>query len=77
MATVRFQVVRDQGDWIVKYCDKRIGPFDTQEHAISAAIESAQESGCLSHESQVMVEGEDGQFRIVWTYGQDSCPPEG
>jgi hypothetical protein len=69
MPTDRFCVMLDEGRWSIEYCDRRIGPYSSRQDAINAAIEGAQSSGCLGHETEVLVEGEDGRFRTVWIYG--------
>jgi len=73
--SVNFYVVLDRGAWKIKYGRRVIGPFASRDHAITAAVDAAHESGCLSHASQVLVQGEDGQFHSLWTYGQDPYPP--
>lgn len=77
MNAVRFYVVCEQGGWKIKYCTHEIGPFAAQELAVNAAIEAAHESGCHGHETQVVLLGEKGSFRIVWTYGDAPCGPSG
>ena len=72
MPTYRFLIVFEQGEWGIKYCDRMIGPFSSQQDSISAAIEAARDSGCLGHETEVLVRDEDGSLRAIWTYGEDS-----
>jgi hypothetical protein len=72
MPTDHFYVLIDQGQWSIRYCDRRIGPFSSRQDSINAAIEAARSSGCVGHETEVLVQGEDGSFRAVWTYGKES-----
>jgi hypothetical protein len=66
-----FYVLFDGGQWSIKYCDRWIGPFASQQDSVNAAIEAARGSGCIGHETEVLVQSEDGSFRAVWTYGQE------
>lgn len=71
MPTNRFYVLFDQGQWRIKFGDRKIGPFPSRQDAINAAIEAAQGSGCIGHETEVLVEDEDGSFPVIWSYGQE------
>ena len=70
MPTHSFYVVFDRGQWSIKYVDRKIGPFPSRQDAINAAIEAAHGSGYIGHETEVVVESEDGSFQTIWTYGQ-------
>jgi len=63
LRSVRFYILLGQGEWKIKYGHRVIGPFASQEHAITAAVDAAHESGCPSHASQVLVQEEGGHFR--------------
>ena len=73
-ARVRYFVVKHEGQWKIKLHDKHYGPYGTQRTAIRAAVDAAHEAGS---DAQVLVQGEDNQFRVEWTYGHDPYPPPG
>jgi len=75
LSRASFYVVLDCGKWKIKYGHRVIGPYASREHAITAAVDAAQESACLSHASLVRVQDEDGRLRTLWTYGKDPYPP--
>jgi hypothetical protein len=50
-----------------------ISRHQTQRAAIRFAVDEAY----ANPPSQVLVQGEDGQFRTEWTYGKDPYPPPG
>lgn len=77
MARVRYYVVLHEGQWKVKHDDKHYGPYNTQKAAIRAAVDAAHTSGKNGHDAQVLVQGENNQFRTEWTYGHDPYPPPG
>ncbi|MGV2495064.1 DUF2188 domain-containing protein [Pelagerythrobacter aerophilus] len=74
MARAQYFVVLHQGQWKISFNQKHYGPYDTQRDAIRAAVDAANES---KGNSQVLVQGENNQFRTEWTYGQDPYPPPG
>lgn len=77
MARAVYYVVHKQGAWQIKFSDKYYGPFSTQNAAIRLAVDTAQKSGRDGHDAQVLVQGENSQFRTEWTYGRDPYPPPG
>jgi len=78
MARAVYYVVLQAGQWKVKVGDKHYGPYQTQRNAIRAAVEAANKVGQTDPEgAQVVVQGENNQFRIEWTYGNDPYPPKG
>lgn len=70
MPTDRFYVLFDDGQWSIKYCDRRIGPYSSKQDAIDVAVEAASSSGCTGHETEVLVQDADDSFRTVWSYGR-------
>jgi hypothetical protein len=72
MPTDHFYVLIDQGQWCIRYCDRKIGPFPSRQDSINAAIEAARSSGCLGNETEVLIQTEDGSFRTAWTYGDEA-----
>ena len=67
MARIQFFVTLFQGQWHVSHGGNRYGPYRTQADAIAAARASAR----ATPNSQVLVQGENNQFRTEWTYGDD------
>ena len=77
MARTQYIVVFVGGEWKIRHEGKYYGPYDTQREAIRASVEAAQESGKNGHDAQVLIQGENNQFRTEWTYGHDPYPPPG
>ncbi|MEP0323505.1 DUF2188 domain-containing protein [Bauldia litoralis] len=74
MARNQYFVVKHQGEWKIKHNGEHHGPYTTQKAAIRAAVDAAHKS---EGNSQVLVQGENNQFRTEWTYGDDPYPPPG
>jgi Uncharacterized protein conserved in bacteria (DUF2188) len=72
MAHTPYIVFREQGQWAIKSNGMRYGPYATQRDAIRAAVDAAHEAGRKGLNGQVLLED---QFRVEWTYGKDSYPP--
>jgi len=77
MARVHYYVVLHEGQWKVKLNEKHYGPYDTQRAAIKVAVDAAHSTGQKGGDAQVLVQGENHQFRTEWTYGHDPYPPRG
>lgn len=73
----RYFVVLHDGEWKIKHGNDHSHPYATQQEAIDSAIEAAQNARESGQLSQVLVQGEDMQFRTEWTYGEDPYPPRG
>lgn len=75
MATRNTYYVSPEGDdWkVTKEGGTVISRHDTKKPAIRAAIDEAH----ANPPSQVLVQGQDGQYQTEWTYGQDPYPPPG
>jgi len=71
MRCMNYYVFRQNGKWAVRHGDKVCCAFPSQAEAIHAAIETAEDFGDDFHGAAVLVEGEDGQFRTFWTYGEE------
>jgi uncharacterized protein DUF2188 len=74
MSRTRYYVVLHEGRWKIKLNDTHYGPYDTQAAAIRAAVDAAHKN---RGDSQVLVQGQNNQFRTEWTYGHDPYPPPG
>jgi hypothetical protein len=69
-------VLSDGTKWRVK-CDHCADELkDTQSQAIATAKQhvASLPQGTLS---QILIQGQGGQWRTEWTYGQDPFPPPG
>ncbi len=77
MARVQYFVVLHENQWKISLDGKHYGPYATQAAAIKHAVDAAHASGTKGHDSQVLVQGLNNQFRTEWTYGNDSYPPKG
>jgi hypothetical protein len=77
MARTQYFVVKHDGQWKIKLSDLHYGPYSTQREAILKAVDAAHASGQQGLDSQVLVQGENHQFRTEWTYGHDPYPPKG
>ncbi|MBB3461273.1 DUF2188 domain-containing protein [Rhizobium sp. BK377] len=77
MARAQYFVVLHEGQWKIKHNDKHYGPYQTQKAAIKEAVDTAHKAGKQGHDAQVLVQGENNQFRTEWTYGNDPYPPKG
>jgi hypothetical protein len=77
MARAVYYVVLHEGKWKIKFNDRHSGSYATQEEAIRVAVNRAHADGRKGQDAQVLVQGEDLQFRTEWTYGHDPYPPPG
>ena len=66
-----------EGQWKIKYDGKHYGPYQTQKVAIRKAVDAAHNAGAKGHDAQVLIQGQNNQFRTEWTYGNDPYPPPG
>jgi hypothetical protein len=66
-----------KGKWKISLDGKHLDPFNTQAEAIRAAVDAAHSQGRRGHDAQVLVQGQNNQFRTEWTYGNDPYPPGG
>jgi hypothetical protein len=74
VARTQYVVVNEQGQWKIAFAGKHYGPYNTQANAIRAAVDAAHRA---KGDAQVLVQGQNGQFRTEWTYGHDPYPPPG
>lgn len=77
MARTQYVVVLHNGEWKISLNGKHYGPYGTQKAAIRAAVDAAHKHGSKGYDSQVLVQGQNNQFRTEWTYGNDPYPPPG
>jgi hypothetical protein len=73
-----FVVERQSNEWIVKRQRDILGCYSDRVHAISAAIDFANDEGSANRDATVVVEEEGAEPQTVWTHGEDIYPsPEG
>lgn len=77
MARAQYVVVNHGGQWKIAFNNQHYGPYATQADAIKVAVDSAHKAGRDGHDAQVLVQGQNNQFRTEWTYGHDPYPPKG
>jgi hypothetical protein len=77
MARAQYFVVLHHGEWKISFEGKHYGPYRTQADAVRAAVDTAHKAGNDGHDAQVLVQGQNNQFRTEWTYGHDPYPPRG
>jgi UDP-N-acetylmuramyl tripeptide synthase len=77
MARAQYVVVLHDGQWKISFDGKHYGPYATQAGAIATAVDAAHKAGTEGHDAQVLVQGQNNQFRTEWTYGHDPYPPKG
>ncbi|WP_244430214.1 DUF2188 domain-containing protein [Bradyrhizobium liaoningense] len=71
---ISFTLHKDE--WTVVVNGKHSAPYATQKEAFRAAVDAAHADGKAGHDAQVLVQRENHQFRIEWTYGQDPYSPD-
>ncbi len=69
----QYFVLRDGERWQIRH-KKKTFPYSTLQTAMTAAIDVAQKAGALGHPAEVLVAGEDGEFRVGWKHGRDAYP---
>lgn len=77
VARAEYFVVLQNGVWKIKHDGVNYGPYGTQRAAIRVAIGAAHRAGGGGFAAQVLVQGQNQQFRTEWTYGHDPYPPRG
>jgi hypothetical protein len=77
MARTQYFVVLHQGEWKISLNGQHYGPYRTQADAIRAAVDAAHSTGSKGGDAQVLIQGQNNQFRTEWTYGNDPYSPRG
>jgi hypothetical protein len=77
MARAQYFVVKHNNQWKISFEGKHYGPYGSQSEAIKVAVDAAHKAGLNGHDAQVLIQGENNQFRTEWTYGNDPYPPKG
>jgi hypothetical protein len=76
MPTVRYFIVRDRDEWLIKYGEEQYGPYKSQNEAMIFAVDAARKLGAYGESAEVCLMGENGHFRSEWVSGRDTVPPE-
>ena len=77
MTLARYFVFARGANWIVAVDGQPIGRHPTRSEALGSAIVMADLMGSMHHDADVMVESEDGQLSLAWTFGRDPLPQTG
>ncbi|MBN8936302.1 MAG: DUF2188 domain-containing protein [Rhizobiales bacterium] len=75
MPTVRYFIVRDRDEWLIKYGEEQYGPYKSQNEAMIFAVDAARKLGAYGESAEVCLMGENGHFRPEWVSGRDTVPP--
>ena len=75
MRCMRYYVFCQEDRWAVKHGNTVCCALASKAEAIHAAIETAHDFGDEFHGAEVLVEDEAGEYRTIWTYGEDPYPP--
>ena len=73
----QYFVVLHEGKWKITHNGSHSHPYETQQDALDAAIDAAKTAYDHGRLSQVLVQGENMEFREERTYGKDPYPPPG
>jgi hypothetical protein len=72
MAKDVYCVIPHEQEWEVSYNQKRF-PYGTLREAIQASVNAAHIAGVSNPDgAEVLVQGDNNQFRTEWTYGTPS-----
>ncbi|HQZ78564.1 MAG: DUF2188 domain-containing protein [Chitinophagaceae bacterium] len=77
MNRLQYFVVLHDNQWKISFQGKHYGPYNTQKEAIRKAVDAAHTEGRKGNNSQVLIQGQNNQWRTEWTYGNDPYPPKG
>ena len=72
MAHLQYLIVGDQGQWKISHNGQVFGNFQTEEQAISCAVEAAFSSSMNGHKAEVLTRDKLGELKVVCLYGRDS-----
>jgi hypothetical protein len=76
MPTVRYFIVRDRDEWLIKFGEEQYGPYKSQNEAMIFAVDAARKLGAYGESAEVCLMGENGHFRSEWVSGRDTTPRE-
>jgi hypothetical protein len=71
IASGRYIVTRDQGDWAIRYDGDLVGRFASCPRAIRAAVEAADTTPSSTDACEVVVERSPYDRYTVWVRGTD------
>jgi hypothetical protein len=75
MSRKQYFVSCEDGEWIIKLDDERIGGYPSEAGAFRAAVDAAHLEGNRGNDAEVLVLTENNIFRSKWRYGRDPYPP--
>ncbi|MBK6991059.1 MAG: DUF2188 domain-containing protein [Chitinophagaceae bacterium] len=76
MDRLQYFVVLHDNQWKISFQGKHYGPYNTQKKRFKA-VDAAHTEGRKGNNSQVLIQGQNNQWRTEWTYGNDPYPPKG
>lgn len=74
MSLARYFVFPHHSQWIVALDGAPLALQPDRDAAVSSAIVMADLMGSMHHDADVLVENEDGQLTVAWTFGRDPVP---
>ena len=74
MAHLKYLVVFDLGRWKINHDGRLFGAYDTEQEAVSSAMELAFSHSMKGHKVEVLTRDRLGGLRAICTYGRDGPP---
>jgi hypothetical protein len=71
MAHLKYLIVSDQGQWKINHDGQVFGNYQSEQQAISRAMEAAFSSAMSGHKAEVVTQGRLGELKVVCVYGRD------
>ena len=62
---VRYFIVSDRNQWLIKYDDEEYGPYLTQVEATLFAVDAAEKLSDRGINAEVLLMGKNGHVRLV------------
>jgi len=75
MAHLQYLVLYDQGQWKISHDDRFYGSYETEQQAVSRAMEEAFSNSMNGHKAEVLSKDLMGEFMVECSYGRDSKEP--
>ena len=69
MARLWYFILRNGGEWKISFGVNFYGPYEDADHAFHTAVSWAQAHGNEGHDTRVVLQEDDGEFVVLWTYG--------
>ena len=71
VAHLKYLVLNDRGRWNINCQGQTLGTYQSEQQAISKAIEAAFSNSMRGHKVEVLTQGLLGELKVVCTYGRD------